>query len=120
MLLLLFMLFRTYALPTIIAYASALLNSVGVIIILLVAIAIMLGINMRRVSNDAFSGAYTVFSDIVRLIYRALRWLVRNLGRFARRLYRNCRTLFLGNGLSNFLSTFFSALITMVVLVAII
>ncbi len=120
MLLLLFMLFRTYALPMIITYASALLNSVGVIIIMLVAIAMMLGINMRRVSNDAFSGAYTVFSDFVRLIYRALRWLVRNLGRFARRLYRNCRTLFLGNGLSNFLSTFFSALITMVVLAVII
>ena len=120
MLIALFVLFRTYALPTIIVYAKALFDSVGVIVIMLIAIAMMLGLNLRRVSNDAASGIYTVFRDIVRLSYRALRWLAIRLGRLGRRVYTNCRTIFLTNGLNNILSNLFSALITLVVILVII
>ena len=115
MLILLFALFRAHILPVCISYISALIDSVAVIVILLIAIAMMLGLNLRRVGNDAANGVYTVFRDIVRVMYRAIRWLIIRFGRLIRLVYSRSRSLFVRIGLNNAVSTLLAVVITIIV-----
>ena len=106
------------------AYASALVEPVVIIVIMLAGIVMMLGAVGMKVSNNLgatiANGIFQAIGYVVRIIIQAIGWIIRNTLRLLPRVFRESRRTFTQMGLNAGLSNLFAVLVTAVVLVIII
>lgn len=124
MLIFLYLLFMYYVVPQLAAYASAMVEPVMVIVIMLAGIVMVFGAIGVRISNNLGStvvnGIFQAIGYVVRQIFRGIAWIVRTIVNAIPGIFRGMRNWLSSLGLNAAMSNTFAVILTVLVVIIII
>ena len=120
MLIILYLFIVNTLVPKMVAYAQIFFEPIMVTIIVVSGIIMLFGAAGMRISNNLGStiigGIFMAIGYIVRMLVRAVSWIILNILRLIPRFFYESRRTFSQMGANNLLSNIFAVLTTIIVI----